>query len=96
VAQNRYLYNGKELQDQAIGGTPFGWYDYGARFYDPELGRLHVQDPIVQFANPYIGIVNNPVNFIDPDGMGVRMTSGGGVVLPEMTLYRRSSTYSKR
>jgi RHS repeat-associated protein len=78
VAQNRYLYNGKELQDQAIGGTPFGWYDYGARFYDPQLGRWHVQDPIVQFSNPYIGIGNNPVNFIDPDGMSVRMTSGGG------------------
>jgi len=71
VAQNRYLYNGKELQDQAIGGTPFGWYDYGARFYDPELGIFHTVDPLAErfsFQSPFAYAANNPILYIDKNG----------------------------
>jgi RHS repeat-associated protein len=81
--KNRYLYNGKELQDQVIGGTPFGWYDYGARFYDPEIARWHTQDPLMEkkpWISTYVYCSNDPINKIDPDGMDDVYNSQGKFV----------------
>jgi len=69
---NRYLFNGKELQDETFaGGVKLGWYDYGARFYDPELGRWHSPDPMSELYyswSPYAYVRNNPLLRIDPTG----------------------------
>jgi RHS repeat-associated protein len=72
VLSNKYLYNNKELQDDELAGNSLGWYDYGARFYDAELGRWHSIDPMASdFPSwtPYHYVHNNPIILVDPLGM---------------------------
>jgi len=62
-----YKYNGKEFDHQ----LELNWYDYGARFYDPLIGRFTTPDPLSEkyySVSPYAYCANNPVNAVDPDG----------------------------
>jgi len=65
---NNFQYNGKELQND----LSLNWLDYGARMYMPEIGRFGVVDLLADKAhslNPYRYGFDNPVRFLDFNGM---------------------------
>ncbi|SHL71445.1 RHS repeat-associated core domain-containing protein, partial [Flagellimonas taeanensis] len=69
VAQ-KWKFGGKEYEDGL--NESIATYDFGARNYDPALGRWMNLDPLAEQMrrhSPYNYAFDNPVFFIDPDGM---------------------------
>ncbi len=75
---NSYMYNGKEFTEDSLDVDGDGrlemaldWYDYGARFYDPSIGRFTGVDPSSELI-PSLSVFhygdNNPISNVDPDG----------------------------
>lgn len=61
-------YGKKEIQDE----LSINWLDFGARMFMPEIARWGVIDPLIDELmeySPYSYAFNNPMRFIDPDGM---------------------------
>jgi RHS repeat-associated protein len=72
-AENKYRYNGEELQHQEFSdGSGLEEYDYGARLQDPQLGVWHCIDPLAENTanmSPYCYGNNNPIGSIDLGGL---------------------------
>ncbi|GJM63662.1 RHS repeat-associated core domain-containing protein [Persicobacter diffluens] len=64
-ANYRYGYQGDFAEDET---EESGYNVFEARLYDPVIGRWISVDPARQFASGYVGMGNNPVNGVDPDG----------------------------
>lgn len=78
---NKYEYNGKERHENEFSeGGGLGWSDYGARMYDPQIGRFLQIDPHSHryaTSTPYNYVFNNPLSNVDPDGKDGRVTGTG-------------------
>ena len=74
AAENPWRFSTKELHG--------GWYNFGYRFYAPDIGRWINRDPISEAGgvNLYGMVGNNPVNAVDAHGLAPR-----GVVSPTPT-----------
>jgi RHS repeat-associated protein len=82
---NKFTYNGKELEDD----HGLNWYHYGARFYDPQVGRWWVGDPLDEYFSIYVYVANNPIRKVDPDGRG----TGDAIIQPTTTAVDQTSVY---
>ncbi len=69
---NKLGITSKEKQSEEFSdGSGLEQYDFGARFYDQQIGRWQIVDPLAEkyFSfSPYVFCANNPNKYIDPNG----------------------------
>jgi RHS repeat-associated protein len=77
---NKYKFAGKELQSKEFGDdSGLELYDFGARNYDPQIGRWHNCDPLASkysHLSPFTYVANKPTIAVDPDGKRIIFVNG--------------------
>src|SRR5690606_34275909 len=58
----RYAFQGQEKDGET------GMEAFELRLWDGRLGRWLTVDPYHEFHSPYVGMGNNPISLVDPDG----------------------------
>lgn len=74
LASNDYRYGYQGQFAEADKET--GWSNFQLRMYDPVIGRWMSTDPYRQYASPYVGMGNNYLNGLDPDGGAWHILAG--------------------
>jgi len=67
-SEETFTFTGKELDSS-------GLQYFGARYYDPSIGRFITVDPIKDGINYYAYANNNPMKYVDPSGTQVYETT---------------------
>jgi RHS repeat-associated protein len=62
VGDYRYAFQGQEKDPET------GMEAFELRLWDARIGRWLTTDPAGQYSSPYLGMGNNPINGVDPDG----------------------------
>jgi len=86
-SENKYKYNGQEMQHQEFtDGTGLEEYDFGSRYYDQQIARWQVLDSKSEAypdMTPFNYTLNNPLKYVDPTGDDVYLiiwaTEGGRI-----------------
>ncbi|SHM74498.1 RHS repeat-associated core domain-containing protein [Flavobacterium xanthum] len=71
LSNYRYAFQGQELDKET------GMEAFQLRLWDGRLGRWLSPDPYGEFHSPYLGMGNNPVSMIDPDGGCIKCPGDG-------------------
>ena len=68
LTHDKYKYSGKELDEESA----INQYYFGARYYDPSIGRFLTTDPLALSSpalSSYNYCANNPMLIVDPNGL---------------------------
>ncbi|MEJ2306883.1 MAG: RHS repeat-associated core domain-containing protein, partial [candidate division WOR-3 bacterium] len=85
-----YLFTSKELD------TETGLYYFGARYLDPQTSRWLSSDPLMDGQNWYGYANNNPIKYIDPNGLFTERNETSGTVTKDDTLSEITANHNKK
>jgi RHS repeat-associated protein len=94
----RYGFNGKEKDDEGMGGGG-QTYDYGFRIYNPGLAKFLSVDPLFKgypWLTPYQFASNRPIVAIDIDGLEAGTATGADNVTSDPNEIEPAMTFAGR